>query len=160
MSDDRRPGLVPDVGDPDPPTPETQLPAIVAFLLDRLAEDEHTAWAARFNNGRWHRTGRFAEATSVARDFGPDAVAERVGSLAWDDNGHIARHDPARVLADVAAKRRIIDLHAHCPEQAWDGSNITGDCRECIDEHYPCGTLRLLALPFADHPDYREEWRP
>jgi hypothetical protein len=25
-----------------------------------------------------------------------------------------------------------------------------------------CGwdTLRLLALPYADHPDFREEWRP
>ena len=22
------------------------------------------------------------------------------------------------------------------------------------------GTLRLLALPYADHSDYREEWRP
>jgi hypothetical protein len=26
--------------------------------------------------------------------------------------------------------------------------------------HYPCLTLRLLALPYADHADYRQEWRP
>lgn len=143
MSDDHRPGLVPDVGNPTPPTPETQLPALVAFLLDRLAEDEHTARAAGSDCGpEWRETDGF--------DGGPISEVEA---------RHIARHDPARVLADVAAKRRIIDLHAHCPEQAWDGSNITGDCRECIDEHYPCGTLRLLALPFADHPDYREEFR-
>jgi hypothetical protein len=25
---------------------------------------------------------------------------------------------------------------------------------------YPCDTLKLLALPYADHPDYRDEWRP
>ena len=24
----------------------------------------------------------------------------------------------------------------------------------------PCRTLRLLALPYASHPDYRKEWRP
>jgi hypothetical protein len=25
---------------------------------------------------------------------------------------------------------------------------------------WPCQTLRLLALPYADHPDYRPEWKP
>ncbi|MEU5023581.1 DUF6221 family protein [Streptomyces milbemycinicus] len=24
----------------------------------------------------------------------------------------------------------------------------------------PITALRLLALPYADHPDYRDEWRP
>ena len=28
---------------------------------------------------------------------------------------HIARHDPARVLADVAAKRAVVELHGGTP---------------------------------------------
>lgn len=60
---------------------------------------------------------------------------------------HIARHDPARVLREVDAKRRIVT------EAAEYQAGIYG---------YPemKTVLRLLALPFADHPDYRQEWRP
>ena len=45
---------------------------------------------------------------------------------------------PHRMLADVEAKRRIVELASSPGPQA----------------------LRLLALPYADHPDYRPEWRP
>lgn len=45
------------------------------------------------------------------------------------------------------------------------------DCERCVDHNdgqgtrghdlsIPCPTLRMLALPYADHPDYRQEWRP
>jgi hypothetical protein len=46
-------------------------------------------------------------------------------------------------LRDVEAKRRIVELH--CAYQP----------NECPDL-----TLRLLALPDADQPGFREEWRP
>lgn len=60
-----------------------------------------------------------------------------------------------RMLADVEAKLRIID---HCvetiasldPDDPADRASIT-------DLTVP---LRLLALPYAYHPDYRQEWRP
>lgn len=76
---------------------------------------------------------------------------------------HIARHDPARVLREVEAKRRIVECHE--PWTAANGDIICGRCgREHIDGrpggHFPCQTLRLLALRYADHPSYREEWRP
>lgn len=95
----------------------------------------------------------------------------------WDTNGipqvksvwarprdHILRHDPARVLADVEAKRRILDEHTI--EQSYGiGPEMTrvkiDVCSTCRNKHgIPCITVRLLALPYADHPDYREEWRP
>jgi hypothetical protein len=81
--------------------------------------------------------------------------------------------DPARTLREVEAKRLILEEHAN------DG----GYCRRCMAEDrqentleeirndgpymitvhrpllYPCPTLRLLALSYADHEDYREEWR-
>lgn len=48
--------------------------------------------------------------------------------------------DRARVLAECEAKRRIVE---------WDEVQL---------EEHP--VLRFLALPYADHPDYREEWKP
>jgi Family of unknown function (DUF6221) len=70
-----------------------------------------------------------------------------------------------RVLAECGAKRRIIAEHA--PD------NRQFDCRDDAGSHAyysdepgtygylgECRTLRILALPYEDHPDYREEWRP
>jgi hypothetical protein len=40
----------------------------------------------------------------------------------------------------------------NCTEGGVDGvDRITGG---------PCSTLRTIAAAWADHPDYREEWRP
>ena len=59
---------------------------------------------------------------------------------------HIARHDPARIVRDVEAKRRILD-GVPCTDYLGDASV----CRR---------TLKLLALPYADRPGFRDEWRP
>lgn len=74
-------------------------------------------------------------------------------------------------LADVDAKRRIIELHSpftntykkhvqcgHCAEQCHSYSGLS--CDTPADALWPCPTARLLALPYADRPGYREEWRP
>ncbi len=73
---------------------------------------------------------------------------------------HIARHDPAAVLADVAAKRAIIAWH--CTREGTGGTWDTDPkalCNECEDLQ-PCRTVKLLASAYADRPGYREEWRP
>lgn len=72
--------------------------------------------------------------------------------------GHAARHNPARVLREIAAKRAVLDLHT------WTAS-LDG-CWSCSGDHgadptpAPCGTLRHMAAVYADHPDYRQEWAP
>lgn len=63
---------------------------------------------------------------------------------------HLAARHRERMLREVEAKRRILDLHQR---------GAFPDCRECGND-YPCVTVRLLALMYADHPDYDEEWRP
>ncbi|MGW1998479.1 DUF6221 family protein, partial [Embleya sp. NPDC001921] len=89
-----------------------------------------------------------------------------VGSHPWDTGPHIARHDPARVLRDVAATRAIIKEH---DPKAWSGTPADR-CPTCTDDTYspdrpleraltPCATLRHLAAEHADHPDYKETWR-
>ena len=87
------------------------------------------------------------------------------------------RFNPERVLAEVEAKRRILDKHAIIYRQiGWleDGDEDNAEipvCRSCVPKHShyrrrldvpegPCLTVRLLALPYADADGYREEWRP
>lgn len=67
---------------------------------------------------------------------------------------HIACFDPARVLAECEAKRRIV--HEFTGESPHANYDDCGD--ECVGNalHW---VLRVLAQPYADHPDYREEWR-
>lgn len=66
----------------------------------------------------------------------------------------------ARVLAECEAKRQVTLLHHLCYADATDETWArNGRCDEC-NGHFPCRTLRALALPYADHPDYRPEWKP
>ncbi|WP_328678224.1 DUF6221 family protein [Streptomyces sp. NBC_00322] len=74
---------------------------------------------------------------------------------------HVALHDPARVLRDVEAKRRVLARHTlgppiGDPELPWDNRS---DCHY-DGEDWPCPDILDVALPYASHPDYREQWRP
>ena len=55
-----------------------------------------------------------------------------------------------RVLAECESKRRIITLCGVDPLQP--GALLLRVQTDAV--------VRLLALPYADHPDYREQWRP
>ena len=73
----------------------------------------------------------------------------------WPDGVHslgdarptrfMAAFDPARVVGECDAKRRIIDIH-----ESWKADNGETICFRCGHEHvadragghYPCGTLR------------------
>jgi len=109
---------------------------LTEFLLARIAEDE----AAATNDGSlvgdtW--TALEPDHGTVSCDVigvGGHVVAR---SLGWEAS-HIARHDPARVLAECEAKRLLIERVGN-PD--WAG-------------------FRILALPYADHPGYRPEWLP
>ena len=123
------------------------------FLLQRIAEDEAVARAVSTSD--WDATldGRFI--------------------VLWNDNNplaeHVARHDPARVLAEVAAKRAIANLHAEVTgSTAFYGDDIetphgSPACPTCgtwgeYAVAWPCPTLRILAQPYADHADYEQAW--
>jgi hypothetical protein len=62
---------------------------------------------------------------------------------------HLAPDDPIRVLADSAGKRRIV-------EECDPDRNAAAVAASGLADR----VLRELALPYADHADYREEWRP
>lgn len=88
---------------------------------------------------------------------------------------------PARVLADCAAKRAIIDEAYEIAakiDSEWgcnhDAASIRrggrlpefdGDVFEplpddCCGPRVAAGFLTPLAVPYADRPGYQEEWRP
>jgi hypothetical protein len=132
---------------------------LVQFLRARLDEDEQAA-RALVDDRRPGRTERWEFCDDGAiRDTGAHRSL-RVKFTWPQEAAHIARHDPARVLAEVEAKRRIlVDV---LPTMQADEIRIAGEwgvgsepVREASDD-----LLSLLALPYASHPDYREEWRP
>lgn len=123
---------------PKPPVDDD----LVRFLLARIAEDQSAAQQPE---------------TAVYTFTGT-----RVATL--------AKKRSARVLAECEAKRRIVERHTpfHVTTKNdglnWDYRGC-GECHtpEGVEEGqtwWPCATLRLLALPYADHPDYRDDWRP
>lgn len=144
---------------------------LVQFLRDRLDEDEQIAAQAVSPDSDCPASPKWdALLESIKRGWEIFTDQRRlvVASVGELDARHIARHDPARVLAEVDAKRRILDEHP--PGVGWDGNNLDGPvCRTCSEvgtdgglhgDPYPCTTVRLLALPHAEEPGYREEWRP
>ncbi|MER6533001.1 DUF6221 family protein [Streptomyces sp900105755] len=138
------------------------------WLHAQLDEDERIAQAACWDEQSDVWTARPPQASyeqyTVEDYLGDGVVVVRPENA--DDDGvgqHVARHDPARVQREIDAKRRIMECH-----ESWvadNGDTICGRCgREHVDGrpggHFPCQTLRLIALPYADRPGYREEWRP
>jgi len=66
---------------------------------------------------------------------------------------------PDRIRAECEAKRRIVEIAASVEEteRALDiGSSEWAIGRASNNAE---DILRALALPYADHPDWREEWR-
>jgi hypothetical protein len=112
---------------------------LIAFLRARLDEDEQAA----------REQQAFDEQVAKMRGSNVDAIIMPPLSLLG------APGDPARVLAEVEAKRRIIAEHFEEGYCCWTCSDKNGDS----SERWPCPTLRLLVLPHAGHPDYRTEWR-
>jgi len=126
-------------------------PDLVAFLNARYDEEEAQAdVAAQHQKPDWS-----CPATCVV-DLGEDLLSIDDREVAY----HIVLHDPARVLAEVEANRRTLDLHfiQSGTGGTWD-TDPPAICNECGTPH-PCETVRLRGLPHADHEDYRQEWKP
>lgn len=83
-----------------------------------------------------------------------EEVKEYDGS--WNDvDGCWGVHlDPARVLAEVEAKRRALDHYQAVRNHAKN------DPAYVLAEGAVAKQIQIMAAPYADHPDYRKEWRP
>ncbi len=148
---------------------------IVGFLMQRIAEDEAVARAA--TQGDWYWEPPSEESFPMSDESLMSTVADDEGGytsvlVGWgydasgiegrnEDRAHITRYQPARALAECAAKRRIVELHYqdvvpgkfdlaedHACDRGWGDVAYTEDCT----------TLRSLAAVYSDHPDYRQDW--
>jgi hypothetical protein len=62
-------------------------------------------------------------------------------------------------LAEVEAKRRILDLHHETElESEPDHDPMGAGCAECGHFDWPCETIRLLAQPYAGRDGWQEQW--
>jgi hypothetical protein len=150
---------------------------LVAFVRARLDEDERLACACPLTE--WVVQGPPPEA-GISGPAGEMMLAgrhtddEHLWSLLARPTmhtghalNHAARHDPARVLAEVEAKQILLDDHSSI-HVVVDGycAREGGECTHAGEAWCPwhgienCLTLRALALPYAGHPEYREEWSP
>lgn len=108
------------------------------FILARIAEDEAAA--------RPYETAVLEDAPVVAWGFGQATTKRQM-----------------RALADCEAKRRIVDW---LTEVIADKERVLADPDPAMvwagDQHLNAMALAVQALAsvYADHPDYREEWRP
>ena len=129
---------------------------LAAFLAARLDEDE--AVAKTGSEPAWRSDGPYLGwvAGGIAAQF------------KWNtDAAHAARHDPARVLREVAAKRAILgrwrDLHpvADSLMQEQQHGVYAGDGEYTLGAYAALTeTLRGLAAVYSDHPDYNPAWGP
>lgn len=136
-----------------------QVVAMVAFITARLDEIEQDAHAC--NDAPWDPM-TWPEATQILvasyahhvdpmkfRHMGHVATVEH----AYDAT-HIARHDPARVLAHVEATRKIVANACTALDHGWQ---LGDEAREAT-AHLAVRILQHLAGLDAAHADYDQAW--
>lgn len=147
---------------------------LVRWRGQQLDKDERTArateWDGSGNKLAWELMA------SATIDVGGDEFYVGDRTIA----NHMMAWDPARVLREIDAKRQLLadvlsEPHFMSADDHWntcpavvdedgvpvclDESRAPGPC-DCGREARVARRLHLLALPYADRPGYRDDWRP
>lgn len=124
------------------------------FFLARIAEDEAAARAA--TPGPWEVQNGAPSLVYGDPPHGVFVCNTGVGGRqVHDDATHIARWDPARVLAECDAKRRMLEALRYLAELPEGMTMPDRESAMLLDV-----AVGAMAAVYADHPDFREEWRP
>jgi Family of unknown function (DUF6221) len=121
---------------------------LTEFLLARIAEDEAAAQYALAHAIRGEDFDHQWKWIHLYR------LKDR--QRGWSSGHHDGAPSPARVLAECEAKRRIVRLH----DELLEENLAKGDASAWGADLMHMDVLRLLAMPYADHPDYQQGWRP
>jgi len=146
---------------------------LVRWLGAQLDEDERIARGA--DPGPWKSESLGRHDQSVIKLGAPTSTSmiQFDGSRAAANGAHAARHDPARVLREIDAKRKLLDdyvVTARIRDEAAARIKAAGDHPDSEDlETWDRaqreaaileGPVKLAALPCNDRPGYRAEWAP
>lgn len=146
---------------------------LTTFINARLDEDEQTARRGAEVCGChpaapvWAFGDETTDGRILVVDDPHPSIKRKLGRR-WNGSyeglfaaEHIARHDPARVLRQVAAGRGLLRELASAEftlRPAGRGTPphdiMTGAVNSLRN------AVRHLASTWSDHPDYRDEWRP
>jgi hypothetical protein len=113
---------------------DTRTLTLTEFLLARIAEDEA-------GNDR----AVTSEVERCQADGMPDLTEQEVRDY-WADQAWWRRR-----LAECETKRRIVELAWH----HFGDDDFAGGMEYAKEQ-----VLELMSTVYADHPDYRDEWRP
>lgn len=120
--------------------------AIVDFILARVSEEEELAQRA---------------------------LESRAMDDSWMSGSEAKHYDtwsPWRVESGCIATRLLVRAHRNVgptlhQANGGDPELLAATCLTCRGDDgnpavWPCYSLRVLAAEWANHPDYRSEWRP
>jgi hypothetical protein len=124
---------------------------LIAFLKARLAEDAVLAAAA--SPGPWRVNAESDEVLAVDDITVAEGFALS-GRQLRATTEHIARWHPLRVVAEAEAKRQAVDHYERIRAVTKDEEPYL------LAEGAVRKQIQIMALPYANHPDYRQEWRP
>lgn len=129
---------------------------LVTFIGARLDEEETTARATAYSFASSIEDSWIVRHMDRRDDMSWAVYSQgkylKVNELHEADARHIAHHDPASVLADIAARRRLLD---HWPDPFGTWGAEQADAARAMKEY----ALRALAARYASHPEFRVEWR-
>ncbi|MEU1327137.1 DUF6221 family protein [Streptomyces microflavus] len=114
---------------------------MLAFWRARLDEDER---AARRAGDTFRQIGETGVIVATEGDRAEECASANWAGIAE----HIVRHDPARVLHGVEAARKRLTTLSDAIEAGHDSYDLASTL------------LPYELLPYTDHPDYNESWRP
>ena len=131
---------------------------LASWLLEQIAADEQVAREAAAGSSGVRQPSWGPEWTLEEDDdpgysgtWGIHSDAGTVisaGEVMRPEGRHIARWDPARVLAECDAKRQAVIRCQVIEDRRWLGPHGHGE-----------GILKVMALPYADRPGYLEDWK-
>lgn len=132
--------------------PVTAVDELIAFVRAALDEDYEAAQvAAALTRSPW-----MSEGPTVVCGDGFPVVSHGDGEPATAQ--HIARWDPARALAEVEAKRQILDEYERVREGVRNPVSAENRAALRIVQGTLEDVIRWHAQPYAGRDGWRAEW--
>lgn len=124
---------------------------LIAFLRAQLDDLEAKVEACEENIGRERAGEPYDDGSGIAERDDFPSYPWGVGDA---ELAYMAAVHPRVTRADVEAKRQVLDDYERRCHEAETNPALELECRLIRS------VIQRLALPYAGHPGFREEWKP